>query len=112
MFDTGQAKLLCVLILLGTAACREVVVPDVCRQKISPRLLNELSSAGVKDKKYRVVMRFTDSTGISQVAPSISIASNAVATGFVTAAEIRKLCVLRQVQFIDLPKRYRKLEQY
>ncbi len=111
MFRTARAKQLCFLILLGTAACRDVGVPDVCHQKISPRLLNELSDAGVKEKTYRVVIRLSDSTGITQVVPSVTIANNAVATGFLTAAEIRKVCVLRQVLFIDLPKRYHQLEQ-
>ena len=105
------AKQICFLILLGVIACRDMSVPDVCRQKISPRLLNELSDAGDEEKKYRVVVRLDDSTGVKEVAPSISIANNSVATGFLTAAEIRKLCVLPQVQFLDLPKRYRKLEQ-
>jgi hypothetical protein len=111
MFDTVRAKQLCLLVLLGTVACREVAVPDICRQKISPRLLHELSETGGKESQYRVVIRFSDSTGIGQVAASISIASNSVATGFLTAAEIRKLCVLQQIQFIDLPKQYHKLEQ-
>ncbi len=111
MFDSVRVKQLCILVLLGTAACRDVGVPDVCRQKISPRLLNELSDAGVKEKQYRVVISFSDSTGIRNVVPSITIASNAVATGFLTADEIRKLCVLQHIQYIDLPKRFHKLEQ-
>lgn len=111
MFRTARAKQLCFLILLGTAACRDVGVPDVCRQKISSRLLNELSDAGVKEQMYRVVIRLSDSTGITKVVPSITVANNSIATGFLTAAEIRKVCVLRQVLFIDLPKRYHQLEQ-
>jgi hypothetical protein len=111
MFETARAKQLCLLALIGTAACRDVSAPDICRQKISPRLLHELSETGGKEKQYRVVIRFSDSTGIGQVAPSISIASNSVATGFLTADEIRKLCALKQIQFIDLPKQYHKLEQ-
>ena len=111
MFEAELAKQLCLLALIGTAACRDVSAPDICRQKISPRLLHELSDTGGNERQYRVVMRFSDSTGIVQVAPSISIASNSVATGFLTAAEIRKLCVLQQIQFIDLPKQYHKLEQ-
>ncbi len=111
MFDTARAKRLCILVLLGTAACRDIGVPDVCRQKISPRLLNELSDTSVKEKKYRVVIRLSDSTGVRSVAPSIAVASNSIATGSLTAAEIRKLCVLQQIQFIDLPKQYHKLEQ-
>ncbi len=111
MLDSSRAKQLCVLLLLGTAACRVVGVPEVCRQKISPRLLNELSNAGVKEQKYRVVVRLSDSTGITQVDASLSVANNSVATGFLTAAEIRKVCVLEQVLFIDLPKRYHEMEQ-
>jgi len=111
MFEMARAKQLCFILLLGTAGCRDVGVPDVCLQKISLRLLNELSNAGVKEKEYRVVIRLSDSTGITQVVPSITIASNSIATGFLTAAEIRKVCVLRQVLFVDLPKRYHQLEQ-
>jgi hypothetical protein len=111
MADTVRAKQLCLLVLLGTAACRDVSAPDICRQKISPRLQNELSDTGDNEKQYRVVIQFSDSTGIAQAAPSISIATTSIGTGLLTAAEIRKLCALRQIQFIDLPKQYHKLEQ-
>ena len=111
MADTVRAKQLCLLVLLGTAACRDVSAPDICRQKISPRLQNELSDTGDNEKQYRVVIQFSDSTGIAQAAPSISIATTSIGTGFLTAAEIRKLCALQQIQFIDLPKQYHKLEQ-
>jgi hypothetical protein len=111
MIDTCRAQQICLLLLLGIAACRDVGIPDVCRQKITPRLLNEISDTSVKEKKYRVVITFSDSTGIAKIAPSISIASNSVATGFLTAAELRRLCVLQHVQFIDLAKRFHKLDQ-
>ena len=112
MFDSLGAKQLCMLVFLGAAACRDVGVPDGCRQKISPRLLSELSEARGNKEQYRVVIRFSDSTGIVQAAPSIHIAGNSVGTGSLTADEIRKLCVLQQIQFIDLPKQYHKLEQH
>jgi hypothetical protein len=68
MFEAALAKQLCLLALIGTAACRDVSAPDICRQKISPRLFHELSETGGNEKQYRVVMRFSDSTGIVQVA--------------------------------------------
>lgn len=105
-----RATCLCML-LLSTPACRNAAAPDECRQKISSRLLNELSEAGVKGRKYRVVIKLLDSTGIVETVPSVNVASRAAATGLLTADEIRRLCVLNQVQFIDLPKLYRKLEQ-
>jgi hypothetical protein len=111
MFDGARAKQLCFLILAGIAACRDVGSQDACRQKISPRLQNVLLDSGSTEKLYRVVIRLSDSTGVSQVAPSISIAGNSVATGILTAAEIRKLCILQQILFIDLSKQYHKLDQ-
>jgi len=110
MFEAALAKQLCLLALIEPQPAGRQRSGH-CRQKISPRLFHELSETGGNEKQYRVVMRFSDSTGIVQVAPSISIASNSVATGFLTAAEIRKLCALQQIQFIDLPKQYHKLEQ-
>ena len=112
MFDKARLTRLCFLALLGTAACRDVGVPDVCLQKISSRLLHELSNAGDNDTKYRVILRLSDSTGVTQVVPSITIATKSLATGSLTAAEIRKVCVLSQVVFVDLPKRYHLLEQH
>ncbi|MGA7162327.1 MAG: hypothetical protein WBZ48_15125 [Bacteroidota bacterium] len=111
MFDKASLPRLCFLVLLGIVACRDVGVPDVCVQKISARLLHELSNTGVNESKYRVIIRLRDSTGLTQVVPSITIASTSLATGFLTASEIRKVCVLSQVLFVDLPKRYHPLEQ-
>jgi hypothetical protein len=111
MVISARTKQLCLLLLLGTAACRDATGTDVCRQKISVRLLDDLSTSDAAQKKYRVVIRLSDSTGIRDVAPTIAIANNAIATGFLTAAEVRKLCVLHQVLFIDLPKQYHQLEQ-
>ena len=110
MLNSVEAKLLCILFLFGFAACRDVGVPDVCRRKISPRLQEELSDTSDKEKQYRVVIQFSDSAGIVQAAPSISIASKSVGTGFLTAAEVRRLCELQQILFIDLPKQYHKLD--
>jgi hypothetical protein len=111
MLDAFRVKLFCLLVLLSSAACRDVGVPDGCRQKISSRLFNELSNTGVKERKYRLVIRLNDSAGVTEAFPSVTVANKAVATGYLTAAEIRKLCILRQVLYIDLPKQYHKLEQ-
>jgi hypothetical protein len=111
MSGTARARLLYVVFVLFSAACRDIGGEDVCAKKLSPRLLNEISTPGFKDKEYRVIVRFSDSTGIREVIPSITIDSKSIATGFLSAAEIRKLCSLNQVQFIDLPKRYHTLEQ-
>ncbi len=111
MIDEVGTKLLCMLAFIGIAACRDVGVPDVCRQKISQRLFNELSDALANERKYRIVIRLNDSAGVAEAVPSLTVANNAAATGSVTAAEIRKLCILRQVIYIDLPKQFHKLEQ-
>jgi hypothetical protein len=89
--------------------CRDVSITDLCRQKISPRLINELSSASAAERSYRVVITMTDSIGVKDAVPTLSVASPSVATGLLTAAEIRKLCSLNQVRFIDYSKQYHPL---
>jgi hypothetical protein len=89
--------------------CRDVSIPDLCRQKISPRLVNELSSASAAERSYRVVITMTDSIGVKDAVPALSVASPSVATGLLTAAEIRTLCSLNQVRFIDYSKQYHPL---
>ena len=97
---------ICLLAIAATVACRDLSIPGDCRKKISARLLQELTDDGSKREKYRVVVRLTDSSGIREIVPSISIANNVIATGFLTSDEIKKICVVENVEFIDLEKQY------
>jgi len=112
MHDMFRATQFFILIVLTVSGCRTAGVPDVCVQKISRRLLDEMKEAPPGDARYRVVVRLSDSAGVKNSVPALVIDTKAVATGSLTAEEIRRLCVLEQVEFIDLPKQYHPLEQH
>jgi len=110
MSGASRIGLLCVLVLICTAACRDVGVSEGCRQKISPQLINELSISRARERKFRVVIRLNDSAGLTGAVPSVTVANKTAATGYLTTAEIQELCILRQVLYIDLPRQFHKLE--
>jgi hypothetical protein len=107
-----RAKQLIILVVLVVSACRTGAVPDVCAPKISRRLLDELKEEGSHGTRYRVVIKLSDSTGVANTVPSLAVDSKVAATGLLTAEDIRRLCVLEQVEFIDLARRFHPLEQH
>jgi len=112
MHDIFRAAPFFILIALIVPGCRPAGVPDVCVHKISRRLLDGMKEPAAEDVRYRVVIRLSDSTGVKNSVPAVVIDSKAVATGSLTAEEIRRLCVLEQVEFIDLPRQYHPSEQH
>lgn len=76
----------------------------LCNNKVSASLQSILSESIQDTVRISVTVIMTDSAGISESFPALSIPNAKVALGHLTKEEISSLCRHKNVQYIDIPK--------
>ncbi|MEW5798768.1 MAG: hypothetical protein AB1728_07145 [Bacteroidota bacterium] len=75
-----------------------------CNDKVSASLQSILTKTVQDTVRISVTVIMTDSAGISESFPALSIPNAKVALGHLTKEEISSLCRHKNVQYIDIPK--------
>ncbi len=79
------------------------------QQKLSPRVsawIERVEAQHDTTSNIDVVLSLNDTTGIRAVIPKIVIANAAVATLSATSSDIRTLCSLKQILYIEISKQF------